>query len=1098
MYNTRIRGRVNINLPEKPRYKSRVPRLGTIIIVSDPYWIQALESIIHTSQKLGDELIVLAPAATEDDLRGIPTDDLVDQVLAHDLDVLMCSFEATPFLLSLLSENLPIVCLSEMDFHHPFFTAASSLYGGGKIAGEYIGKKLKGSGHAVCINAGLEKYSTKGQSRTTGFDDALQPFPEISIEHIPAYWSYNRAYPALLSALEKYPQRIDAIFGVSDTILLAARDAGRKRGVIDDHTILVGLNGDPAALAAVAEGDIAATIDTASEYLGAEAVRIAHHLVLGQPQPELIQQKFRLITRENVASVATRKLTAIADIPSHMVGYSREQESERLVQLEVSLEITQQIGSLQDNERVIQVISEQVSKYYGYEWVYILRWSKDEQKLVAYGGTLSPVSRQMAVEQDWLLNHAFRANEVIYIPDTQTSRRWRLSRDWDQIRSRALLPIQLGADVIGILDLQSSHPIRRPSLEIGGLKLLASQIGIVIQNADLYQEALQARATAERANQLKNRLMANVGHEMRTPLNSILGFSQSIQKQLNQAQAPSTEDLKQDIQHIYRSGEHLMYMINDLLDLSRAEIGALSLYFEQLDPLPFLNDLFAAFLHGQAASSQVAWHLDLPERLPVIRVDVVRLRQILVNLLVNAQKFTRQGSITLGAAVEPPHLHLWVRDTGAGVPMELQEKIFEPFVTTAKKRRSEGIGLGLSITRHLVALHGGIITLESHVEQGSTFNIYLPLPGVAQEPVLPRNDGGTPLMLVVSCRDEIPQDLQQICARRGLTACRVGTREDLAAALAGGKPVVVAWDMRPASVREWDLIQQLSANPSCAALPLILYQSSGDGQRMPGLTNVFFKPCSANTLKEWIGQIEPAPGQDHTILVVDDDPQVRAYYQKVLHHSQPKRRILAANDGRQALEILKEELPGLILLDLMMPEMDGFAVLEAIRADARTQRIPVIVISGKLLSYDDIQRLDSARTSVFTKGILDDEETLALFDQAKEEATPLSHPTSTLVKQVLAYIHQNYNQPVTRKDIAGAVGVSENYLSQIFHQEMTISPWDYLNRFRIQRAKELLRLSDETITQIAIRVGFNDSAYFSRVFRKHAGQSPLDYRKLPR
>ncbi len=107
-----------------------------------------------------------------------------------------------------------------------------------------------------------------------------------------------------------------------------------------------------------------------------------------------------------------------------------------------------------------------------------------------------------------------------------------------------------------------------------------------------------------------------------------------------------------------------MYMINDLLDLSRAEIGALSLYFEQIPPLPFLKDLFGSFVHSQVASSQVTWNLDLPERLPVIRADVVRLRQILINLLVNAQKFTREGSITLGAAVEPPYLHLWVRDTG--------------------------------------------------------------------------------------------------------------------------------------------------------------------------------------------------------------------------------------------------------------------------------------------------------------------------------------------------------------------------------------------------------------------------------------------------
>ncbi len=1089
---------MNLNYQGKPDSKSRVPRLGTIIIASDPYWIQALEAIIHASQKMGDELIILRPAATEDDLRMIPSDDLVDQILAQDMDALICNFEAFPIIMTLLNENLPVISLSELELHHPLFTAVSSLYEGGRMAGEYIAKKLKGKGHALCINAGLEKAFNKGQSRTAGFDDALQPFPRISIEHIPANWNYNQSYPALLSALEDYPKPIDAIFGVSDTLLQAAREAGRKWGLIDKHTILVGLNGDPAALAAVAEGEIAATIDTASEYLGAEAVSIAHRAVLGQPQPDLIQHKFRLITRENVASVATRKLTAIADIPSHMVGYNREQESERLAQLEVSLEITRQIGSLQDRERMIEVTSELVSKYYGYEWVRILRWSKAEQKLVAYSGALSPVSRLMPVEQDWLLNHAFRTKEVIYIPDTQTSRRWRLSRDWDQIRSRALLPIQLGGDVIGILDLQSSQPIRRPGLEIGGLKLLASQIGIVIQNADLYQDALRARTTAEQANQLKNRLMANVGHEMRTPLNSILGFSQSLQKQLDQAQAPPVEDLQQDIQHIYRSGEHLMYMINDLLDLSRAEIGALNLYFEQLAPRSFLEDLFSTFIHGQAASSQVTWRLDLPERLPVIWVDVVRLRQILINLLVNAQKFTAQGSVTLGAAVEPPYLHLWVSDTGTGVPIEMQEKIFEPFGITAKKRRSDGIGLGLSITRHLVALHGGIITLESRVERGSTFNVYLPLPGISQEPIAAPKDGGQPLMLVVSCRDEITQDLRQICAHQNLTAKVVSNRDELAAALDKGKPAAVAWDMRHASVREWGLIQQLFTNPSCAALPLILYQGAADGQDATGLTNVVFKPCSTNTLKEWIGQIEPVLGQNDPILIVDDDPQARAYYQKVLHHSQPQRRALVANNGCQALDILKEELPGLILLDLMMPEMDGFAVLEAIRGDARTQHIPVIVISGKLLSYDDVQRLDCLHTTVFTKGILNEGETLALLDQAEEPANPLSHPTSALVKQVLAYLHQNYTQPVTRKDIAAVVGVSENYLSQIFRQEMTLSPWDYLNRFRIQQAKELLSVSDETITKIAMRVGFNDSAYFSRVFRKHTGQSPLEFRKLPR
>ncbi len=1080
----------------RPESKTRAPRIGTIIIASDPYWIQALEAIVHTTQRLGDELIILQPATTDAALRLIPTDDLVDQILAYELDALVCNFVAVPLILTLVGEGLPIVCLSEVNYHHPNFTAVSSLYAGGKIAGEYVARRLKGQGHTLCITAGLEKILTTGQTRMAGYYDALQPFPGISVEHIPAFWNYDLAYPALLSALKGYPRRIDAVFGVSDTLILSLRDAGRKLGVIDEHTVLVGLNGDPAALAAIEERELAATVDTASENMGSAGAEVAHRAALGIPQPDVIQHKFRLITRENVASVATRKLTAIADIPSHMVGYNRERERDRLTQFEISMEITQQIGSLQERERVVEVTGELVHKHYGYEWMRILRWSQPEQALVLYGGASSPISSQVSIEQDWMLNHAFRSNEVIYIPDTQTSRRWRLGREWVEVRSRALLPIQLGSEVIGILDLQSSQPVRQPNLEIVGLKLLASQMGIVIRNTDLYQEALQARETAERANQLKNRLMANVGHEMRTPLNAILGFSQSIQKQVDQNLVIPPVDLKRDIQHIYKSGEHLMYMINDLLDLSRAEIGALSLYFEQIYPTPFLKEIFASLAGSQPASSEVSWILEVPDRLPVIRADVVRLRQVLINLLINAQKFTRQGSIALGAAVEPPFLHLWVRDTGAGVPIELQEKIFEPFGSTARKRRSEGIGLGLSITRHLVALHEGLITLESQPGRGSTFHVYLPLPGIGQEPVRSQKTSGQPVMLVVSSRSELPLELRQICVTQHIEPCLISTKNELNTVLKGGKPVAVAWDLAQASPAEWGLIQFLGSNQDCAALPMILFgdEDSG-GLNRRGLTNIVFKPCSANILKEWVGQVAPILEEEGAILVVDDDPQAREYYQRVLQSSQPARRILLAENGERALEILKQETPGLILLDLMMPELDGFGVLEWVRNDPRTQRIPVIIISGKLLNYDDIQGLNYMKTTFLTKGLLNDGEAAALMEQVGTDARPLAQATSVLIKQVLAYLHQNYAHPINRKDIAGAVGVSENYLSQIFRQETNLSPWDYLNRFRIQKAKELLGQTEDTVTAIATRVGFNDSAYFSRVFHKLTGHSPQDFRK---
>src|SRR4029450_9300931 len=214
---------------------------------------------------------MLHPAATLEDLYTTSEDDMVDQVLAHGLDALITTVVSTPVLHALVSEGLPVICLAESDFHHPLFTSVSSLYDGGVMAGRYVGEKLGGHGHVPGVTAGLEKVPTKGQSRFAGFCDGLKDSPSISVAHIPAYWSYAQAYPALLTALNNYPHRIDAIFGVSDSVILAARDAGRKLGIIDQNTVLVGLNGDTMALAAVAEGDLSATIDTAAEELGAAA-----------------------------------------------------------------------------------------------------------------------------------------------------------------------------------------------------------------------------------------------------------------------------------------------------------------------------------------------------------------------------------------------------------------------------------------------------------------------------------------------------------------------------------------------------------------------------------------------------------------------------------------------------------------------------------------------------------------------------------------------------------------------------------------------------------------------------------------------------------
>jgi len=232
-----------------------------------------------------------------------------------------------------------------------------------------------------------------------------------------------------------------------------------------------------------------------------------------------------------------------------------------------------------------------------------------------------------------------------------------------------------------------------------------------------------------------------------------------------------------------------------------------------------------------------------------------------------------------------------------------------------------------------------------------------------------------------------------------------------------------------------------------------------------------------------------------SILIVDDDAQARLYYQKLLETSRPNHRILHAENGRQAISILNDETPAFILLDLMMPDMNGFEVLSWIRAETRTQRIPVLLISGRLLDYDDVQRLNYFRTVFLTKDILNRDEVLAFLNKIEDESWPMPQPTSLLVKQALVYLHQNYALPISRKKIAEAVGVTENYLSEIFRQETALSPWDYLTRYRIHKAKEMLLRSDDTVTNIALRVGFNDLAYFSRVFHRLAGTSPQEFRQ---
>ncbi len=491
----------------------------------------------------------------------------------------------------------------------------------------------------------------------------------------------------------------------------------------------------------------------------------------------------------------------------------------------------------------------------------------------------------------------------------------------------------------------------------------------------------------------------------------------------------------------------------------------------------------------------VAWRLELPPRLPIILADPTRLRQIVLNLLSNAHKFTESGEIVLGAEVAPPHLHIWVRDTGPGIPIDRQERVFEPFFTEGyASRRPEGIGLGLTITRQLVALHGGSLSLESQAGKGSVFHLYLPLPSLGGRRIIPpaqRSDTAKAGLLLVSSKDATIAELAALAGPAGWPVWRIRSQADLGGLLDAVAPVAIVWDLTYARPGDWPLIQHIRNHPHLCNVPFILYEKeTGEASR---LTNILIKPLNSNLLADLIQSLQP-PTAGGAILVVDDDPQARDLYSRLLSERFPGFPIVMAEDGQAALDWLEDAAPALVILDLSMPHVDGFTVLERLRGDARTRTAPVFVLTGRLLSYEDIKRLDHSQVVVHFKEILSEEETLAGIERVFAGLHVVPQPTSRVVKQALSYMQRNYSHTLSRVEISAAVGVSEDYLSRIFSREMGLSPWEYLNRYRVLQAKRLLADSRESVTWIASQVGFDDPAYFSRVFQKVEGCSPREYR----
>jgi AraC-like DNA-binding protein len=320
--------------------------------------------------------------------------------------------------------------------------------------------------------------------------------------------------------------------------------------------------------------------------------------------------------------------------------------------------------------------------------------------------------------------------------------------------------------------------------------------------------------------------------------------------------------------------------------------------------------------------------------------------------------------------------------------------------------------------------------------------------------------------------------------------------DDLTGMLATAHPELLTWDLVDAMADGRGFIQQIRIHPQLAQLPIMLYQHES-GLAVPNMagvaTGLLLKPLSDGALIAAIdnfGPREPAG----SILIVEDDPQVRDLHHRIIAEHFPDYVIHDLAGGRDTLDILARVTPSLVVLDLLMPDVDGFAVLEALRASPRTAAVPVLVLSGRTLTADDIRRLGEARVIFQAKDVLLEHELAESLRRTLVRDDALPPHTSALVKRAIAFIQQRYDDPLSLQEIADAVGLSKDYLGRIFHQELGLSPWEYIIRYRVLRAKELLRMTDYSIAEVATRVGFDTATYFSHIFHREVGCSPRAFR----
>ena len=521
--------------------------------------------------------------------------------------------------------------------------------------------------------------------------------------------------------------------------------------------------------------------------------------------------------------------------------------------------------------------------------------------------------------------------------------------------------------------------VSRVALDYRGEKAVIASFVDIHDRVQAEIELRQAKEAAESASRVKSSFLANMSHELRTPLNAIIGYSEIL---LEDATDRADKASMGDLEKIQAAGKHLLGLINDILDLSKIEAGRMDVYLEHVF-LTRLVDEMKTIVEPMMKKNGNTLLVDCPQDIGSLQTDLTKLKQSIINLLSNAAKFTKNGTVTLRLARETRDGAPWVKfeviDSGIGMTDEQMGRLFQAFTQadSSTTRNFGGTGLGLTITRHFCAMLGGSIEVKSKPAQGSTFIIVLPdratkvmaedgldgdHPAVRHEPV-----PGDIHVLVV---DDDPAVHDVLAATLGKEGYQITHAKDGIEALhlmRTHPPDVVTLDVMMPKMDGWSVLGIMKSEPQLAHIPVIML-TIVDHRNLGfslGASEYMTKPIDRNRLIALIEKFAVSR-RDGTVLVIDDDPDVRAMVKATIDDVGMKATTVA--NGQAALDWLASHpQPALVLLDLMMPKMDGFEFLERVRQNPHYVDLPIVVLTAKELTDNERSYLAERTLLVLSK-----------------------------------------------------------------------------------------------------------------------------------